>query len=625
MRLVAKFIHDSRLRTIEQTLNTLATSELITQRVGKLLFDELFDDTTGRRTAVCLTHLAFVEPRAIVSAHTLAAMFGDDDDLDEASVTAALDALERLHFLALDKTSSTSSAHQYTFERGLHADLKHYVTTRRMTHDERKALLINCLNRTTTTTSARLDRDLLMHTLRVFSQVCSELTDDDENDERDALKISAAVRLVDECSAHSMYAEQADVLHQLLAVYQRTEPTSASEAIARTLQQLGTAYAHLKEHGTALRYLHRALAVFRRLYNQHGDGDDEDEDDHDRHVNIADVMDCIGLAYQQLGRDEEALDYFESAWQVYKRVSGESESDEVVINACHNVGASLVHLARYEQAAAHLNRSISTFVRTHARHHVSARLAEAFTLLGVAQQRLLRDEEALVCFQQALDIYAQVCNTTTNGVEQRDVAQAHRHMAATYSQMAEYNESIASLYAAVRCLNDSLEHADVVEKAHVLYEIGATCLNARRNAEALECFQSAVDIYRRVQRGGGHFLLEIHKSVQGMATANLNMRSYDEALKSLKQSADVLEKAVTAGHDEHIDACAVAVVYNQLGHVCEMMGKREVAITHYRHAMELLNAATSEHERELLRSLVASIQRCQSGNPLLNKLFSHFG
>jgi tetratricopeptide (TPR) repeat protein len=162
---------------------------------------------------------------------------------------------------------------------------------------------------------------------------------------------------------------------------------------ASFLNDLGLLYQDLGDNQQALSYFHQALPLRRQV------GDRKSE---------ATTLNNIGGVYANLGDNQQALSYFQQALPLRRQV-GDRKGEATTLN---NIGGVYANLGDNQQALSYYQQALPLF------RQVGDRTGEATTLnnIGLVYANLGDNQQALSYFHQALPLSRQVGDRTGEAV-----------------------------------------------------------------------------------------------------------------------------------------------------------------------------------------------------------------
>ncbi|NJR75423.1 MAG: tetratricopeptide repeat protein [Scytonema sp. CRU_2_7] len=202
------------------------------------------------------------------------------------------------------------------------------------------------------------------------------------------------------------------------------------EGEATTLHNIGFAYNQMKKYSQALNYYQQALAVFRKIDNQ---------------TKIGSTLNNIGFAYQQLGQYSQALKSLKQALTILQQVGERT----VVGHTLDSMGSAYKDMGKDSQALTFYQQALAVS------REVGDRPAERMTLgnIGDLLARQNKPQLAIIFYKQSVNV------TEAIRTELRSLPQ---------EQQQSYTATIADNY---RRLADLLLQQDRVLEAQQVLDL----------------------------------------------------------------------------------------------------------------------------------------------------------
>jgi tetratricopeptide (TPR) repeat protein len=228
----------------------------------------------------------------------------------------------------------------------------------------------------------------------------------------------------------------------------------------------------------------------------------------------------IGLSYDESGRNEEALDFYDKALEINPNIA----------DAYSNKGNSLSKLGRYDEAIASYDKALG----------INPRYAHAYNGKGVSLSNLGREKEAIASYDKALEInpdYADAYSNKGNSLSKLgrekealveydkalvinpNIAEAYSNKGVSLSNLGREKEAIASYDKAL---------AITPKDVNTLVNKGESLSNFGRHEEARRCYDKALEIEPKYV----DTLLEELQSY-------INLKRNEEAKRTIKTVLDI--------------------------------------------------------------------------------------
>jgi tetratricopeptide (TPR) repeat protein len=242
----------------------------------------------------------------------------------------------------------------------------------------------------------------------------------------------------------------------------------------------------------------------------------------------------IGNVLQVQGKHDAAMEKYEAALQIMKKVFGEEHAG--VAGCYNNIGNVLQAQGNHEAAMEKYEAALPIMKKMLGEEH--ADVAMCYNNMGIVLQEQGKHKAAMEKYEAALQIRKKVYN----GEEHADVATCYNNMGAV--------------------LRAQGKHEAAMEKYEVALQIRKKVYNGEEHADVAACYNNMGAVLR----------------AQGKHEAA--MEKYEAALQ--------IRKKVYNG-EEHAD---VAACYNNMGNVLDDQGKHEAAMEKYEAALQIYKKVT---------------------------------
>jgi tetratricopeptide (TPR) repeat protein len=158
-----------------------------------------------------------------------------------------------------------------------------------------------------------------------------------------------------------------------------------------------------------------------------------DATDLPRDQNYATLLNDLGIAYQKLGRHEEAADLYRRSIDIYE---GEFGSDNPkVARGLNNLAYVYLDMGDYEKALAVQERGTELTIRLVGENHRDT--ANSLNIQGAILKDMERYDEAIVILNRAIEAFE-----NSVGPEHPHVAYPHQNMAHAYKALEQYDKAL---------------------------------------------------------------------------------------------------------------------------------------------------------------------------------------
>ena len=366
----------------------------------------------------------------------------------------------------------------------------------------------------------------------------TQLAKTTDKDERDQMQIALADVNLNWANALGKTGDFQSAIAHYLKAYEIDKVVNLPYA-GIDLNGAGGAYLQMGRNQDALSYFEQALPFVREAKNRKGE---------------ASLLLNIGTVNSNLMRHQEAVRAFEQALPILHALK-DREGEEMTL---HNIGYSYFQLGRYEDAA-RFDAQVLPLARA-----LQDRAGEAGTLgnLGETYAKLGRNEDAVRAFEQALPLSRELNDRQSEGA-------ALSNLGAVYLRLSRYDDA---LHIFQQALPISRELNDRTGETNVLFNIGNAYLRLNRNQDALQTFEQILPIYRAAQdkeREAG--------ALNSIGYAYLNLRRNQEAVDVFEQALSRV-RALKDRQREATMLCNIGAAYLGLGRTQQALDYLEQAL-----------------------------------------------
>jgi len=229
---------------------------------------------------------------------------------------------------------------------------------------------------------------------------------------------------------------------------------------------MGNCYYFLSEWKEAEKHFRESLNIFKRAENKIA-----------RLPAKSVALGNIGNIYHNLGKPDEALEYYQQALEINKKLGYEQE----IAHNLSNIGTVYNELGKHEEAlkfqeeALEINRKIED----------EPGIANSLNNIGVVYNDSGKTKEALKFYQEALEINKKM------GYEE-GIANVINNIGLTYSKLREINLALNYYQEALK-INRKIGYKEGI--ATNLGNIGLVYITLGQSKEALKYYQEALEVF----------------------------------------------------------------------------------------------------------------------------------
>ncbi|HYO72481.1 MAG TPA: serine/threonine-protein kinase [Archangium sp.] len=313
----------------------------------------------------------------------------------------------------------------------------------------------------------------------------------------------------------------------------------------------------------------------------------------------ADSLNDQAIAFQEMGRYEEARTAYERVLELRRKVLGPEHPK--VIAALNNLGVALGALGKYEEARAVYEQALD--LRRKTLGPDNPLVANSYSNLGTALGQLGKHDEARELYEHALAI-----RKNALGLEHPDVAISLNNLAVALNDLGRYEEALRLLEDALALREKLLkpEHPDI---ANTLNNLGSALRGVGRYEEARRHLERALALREKVL-GADH--PDVASTLNDLGEVLRLMKKPGEARARHQRALSIQEKALEPGHPD------LALSLTGLGNVLRDLGKYDEARARYERALALREKAlgpTHPLVAESRDTLARTLERAHPGSP----------
>lgn len=361
---------------------------------------------------------------------------------------------------------------------------------------------------------------------------------------------------------------------------------------ANLLIQVGLIQDRLKNYGLALRCFEEALRIRRKLLNSN-------------HMGLAEALVHVGTMHHCHGENFKSLTMFHDAVQIYQSLSNGDMMVEEYVGALHLLGLAQMKSGDSESALYSLETCLDVQERSHGCD--SEQWSEVAYDLGLARIEVGLTEAAVILLVKYISL-------------QRGVIQSNLYKFSTallalgkiYLKQRRVDDAMACFEEALDIRKQQSSDDDdnnskkVVDVSEVLFQIGCVRESKKQYLESLVCYEEA---------------LKLRLSIFGEDedTANIVYRigevrkirgQHDLAMQNFTQALDMYKSSVGEAH------LSVADCYHSLGYVCDAKCDVQKAMQNHKEGISVRKIILGGDHVKIAASLddIAAIYQKQHEN-----------
>jgi tetratricopeptide (TPR) repeat protein len=265
-----------------------------------------------------------------------------------------------------------------------------------------------------------------------------------------------------------------------------------------------------------------------------------------------------GAALRDLGRLEEAIDYYDEAIGIYRRlveVEGRVELANYLAMALMNKGTALRDLGRLEEAIDYYDEAIGIYrrlVEVEGRVELANDLAMALIGKGVALENLGHHSEAIDCYDEAIEIYRRLVEVEGRVELENYLAMALMNKGVALWALGRHSEAIDCYDEAIGIYRRLVEVEGRVELANYLASAlvnkGTALSDLGRLNEALQCYDEGIGLWEMMMAEGKvHVAPLLIKGLGIRFELKRQMRDWDGAADDVRKALACVTPFLSSG------------------------------------------------------------------------------
>ena len=336
-----------------------------------------------------------------------------------------------------------------------------------------------------------------------------------------------------------------------------------------SMNLIGLAYDNWGQYGKAIDYYEQALEIDKRL------GDKE---------NIARDLNNIGGFYHSTSQYDAAIKYYEEALAIARKLKFGQEA--LVATSLNNIGMVYRSWGQYDKAIKYFEESLAIDKRWGRENTMAISIAS----IGSVYHLWGQPDKAITHYNEALEILKKP------GRDMRKLPMLLSYIGNVYNDLGQYDKAITHYNEA---LEISKKLSLVPEVASISGSIAAYYISQRQYEKALPHLEKSGDMYRKLSDRRG-----LAESRNSLGSVYLQWGEYDQALE-LYESALIL--AETSGMEPDIAAYRsnIGMVHYELKNYIKAIENFNASVGIYE---KLRKTATGDVRRDYFASQIGTYE-----------------
>jgi tetratricopeptide (TPR) repeat protein len=282
-------------------------------------------------------------------------------------------------------------------------------------------------------------------------------------------------------------------------------------------------------------------------------------------VNDALLLNALAYSLEDLGEHLKAIDYYEQALHINKRLLGHEHYNVAII--LNNLGEAWKAMGEPIKAISYYEEALCIWRKIYGEKH--QKIATALNNLGSALGALGETQKAIVHFEKALHI-----NEVILGKEHPDVACDLNNIGSAWFNLGEYQKAINYFERALKIFKDIYgdKHHHV---ATTLSNLGEVWRSLKKPDNAIEYYEEALRIDKPVL---GEFHPNVARDLNNLGAAWHDLGKYQKAIGYFDLAVHIDESSFGRQHPN------VARELNNLGSAYFNLGQNEKAKAYFKEA-----------------------------------------
>ncbi|MCP4214670.1 MAG: tetratricopeptide repeat protein, partial [bacterium] len=238
------------------------------------------------------------------------------------------------------------------------------------------------------------------------------------------------------------------------------------------------------------------------------------------------LLNATGVTFWNMGDNRKAIEYYEQALDIYKKIHGESH--QYTAAALNNLGTAWGALGENRKAIDYFEQALEIWMEAYGEKHQN--VAVCLNNLGIARNTLSEHRKAIEYFEQALEIDREV-----SGNRHPDVSRDLNSLGGACYALGEHRKAIEYYEQALEILKEVYGeiHPHV---AGSLNNLGAAWDDLGEHRKAIEYYEQTLEIDREVS-GNRH--PNVAYGLNNLGAVYFKLEKIETAKEFLQQAYDI--------------------------------------------------------------------------------------
>ena len=315
---------------------------------------------------------------------------------------------------------------------------------------------------------------------------------------------------------------------------------------ADLLIQVGLIQDRLKNYGLGLRCFEEALRIRRKLMNSN-------------HPGLAEALVHVGTMHQCHGEPFKSLTLLQDAVQIYQSLSTVDMMVEEYVGALHLLGLAQMKSGDSENALYSLETCLDLQERSHGTE--SEQWSEVAYDLGLARIEAGLTEAAVILLVKYISLQRGIqSNPNKLSTALLSLGKIYLNQRRVDDAMACFEEALDIRKQQSNSDDDDNNSKKVVDVSEVLFQIGGVREMKKQYLESLVCYEEALKLRLSISSDGDEDTANI---VYRIGEVRRVRGQHDLAMQNFTRALDMYKNSVGEAH------LSVADCYHSLGYVCD--------------------------------------------------------
>ncbi len=396
---------------------------------------------------------------------------------------------------------------------------------------------------------------------------------------------------------YGLYNDSETIWLQQISLVEKLHDKESIEA-ATSYNNIGLVYNDQDDHGKALEYFFKALAINEKVLGT-------------AHPSTATSYNNIGLVYDNQGDYDKALEYYSKALAIYEEVFGTEHS--FTATSYNNIGMVYHAQGNDPKALEYLNKAYQIVEKVLGVEHPNT--ASSYNNIGLVYHAQGDYGKALEYYSKALKIKNKVL-----GSEHPDTAESYNDIGVVYDEQYNYGKALEYHFKALAIREKVLgsEHPDTAISYN---NIGTVYWRQGDYDNTLKYYSKALAIFEKVY-GSKHPSTATSYNCIGLVYKKQG--DYDKALEYHFKALAIQQKVLGTEHPN------TAKSYNHIGTVYNAQGDYDKALEYYFKALSIREIVLGTEHPDTAESYnnIGTVYYAQGNYPqaldYLNKAYQIF-